>query len=71
MPQLDERKSDSSGKKLKIGSSRLRISPRSIAIPSTSEATLFETDFKSCNVTGSNVAFLEWPKSGANPHSRR
>src|SRR5215468_1946427 len=46
-----ERKSDNSGKKLKIGSLMLPISPRSIAIPSTSDATLFETDFMSCSVS--------------------
>ena len=51
------RRSDNSGKKLKIGSSMLRISPRSIAIPSASDATLFETDFTLCNVSASKVTF--------------
>ena len=53
-----ERKSDNSGKKLKTGSSMLPINPRSIAIPSASEATLFETHFKSCSVSTSKVTFL-------------
>ena len=52
-----ERKSDNSGKKLKIGSLMLRISPRSIAIPTASDATLFETDFMSCSVSASKVTF--------------
>ena len=52
-----ERKSDNSGKKLKIGSLTLRISPRSIAIPTASDATLFETDFMSCSVSASKVTF--------------
>jgi hypothetical protein len=43
--------------KLKIGSSRLRISPRSIAIPTASDATLFETDFMSCSVSASKPTF--------------
>ena len=51
------RRSDNSGKKLKIGSSMLRISPRSIAIPSASDATLFESDFTLCNVSASKVTF--------------
>ena len=50
--------SDSSGKKLKIGSSTLRISPRSIAIPTASDATLFETDFMLCSVSASKMTFL-------------
>src|SRR5580704_3411211 len=50
-----ERRSDSSGKKLKIGSSTLRISPRSIAIPRASDATLFDTDFMLCSVSASKV----------------
>ena len=54
------RRSDNSGKKLKIGSLMLPISPRSIAIPSTSDATLFETDFMSCGVSASKVTFLTW-----------
>jgi hypothetical protein len=52
-----ERKSDNSGKKLKIGSLTLPISPRSIAIPSASDATLFETDFMSCSGSASKVTF--------------
>jgi hypothetical protein len=52
-----ERKSDNSGKKLKIGSLTLRISPRSIAIPTASDATLFETDFTLFNVSASKVTF--------------
>jgi hypothetical protein len=51
------RRSDNSGKKLKIGSLTLRISPRSIAIPHARTATLFETDFISCCVSASKEAF--------------
>ena len=52
-----ERKSDNSGKKLKIGSLMLRTSPRSTAIPTASDATLLETDFMSCSVPASKVMF--------------
>ena len=56
-----ERKSDNSGKKLKIGSLTLRISPRSIAIPTASDATLFETDFRLCGILASKVTFSNSP----------
>ena len=49
------RRSDNSGKKLKIGSLTLRISPRSSAIPTASDATLFETDFTLCNASALKV----------------
>lgn len=53
-----ERKSDNSGKKLKIGSLTLRISPRSIAIPSASDATLFVADLMLCGVSASKATFF-------------
>jgi hypothetical protein len=56
-PFSEERKSDNSGKKLKIGSLTPPISPRSTAIPNASDATLFETDFMSFSVSTSKVAF--------------
>ena len=53
-----DRKSAHSGKKLKIGSLTLRISPRSIAIPIASDATLFETDFTLCRVSALKTTFF-------------
>src|ERR1700723_91120 len=50
-----DRKSDNSGKKLKIGSLMLPISPRSMAIPSASDATLFVADLMLCSVSASKV----------------
>jgi hypothetical protein len=55
-----ERKSDNAGKKPTIGWLTPPISPRSIAIPSASDARLFETDFTLCSATASKATFPTW-----------
>jgi hypothetical protein len=55
-----KRKSDNAGKKPKIGWLTPPISPRSIAIPSASDATLFETDFTLCSAAASKTTFPTW-----------
>jgi hypothetical protein len=51
------RMSASSGKKPRIGSSTPRIRPRSIAMPTASEATLFDTDFSEWSISASKATF--------------